>query len=373
MIYLVTGSPGTGKTSLIVKWLLDNKWGLFKDEYDVHRPLYTVGVEWVDKGRKLFRPTEMSYEDFQTAPLEKHFPTGSVIIVDEASEAYPARSMTSKLPEYLDGLNKLRHHGFTLILMTQFPNMIDPFVLALVGKHVHIERKQVGQKLYEWNSVQRSFSERAFSVAYAEQYKPDKRTYDLYKSSTKHIKFKKSIGKAWYALAILPFVIGGLYWFAFSSLQDLSGQQDESAQVVANDDGRTAAPQKSSVAEVQAPPQNLVASDFVPTLPERPESAPIYNQVRKVVDFPQVVGCVASDDSCNCYTQQGTLVTEMEENQCRLWVEQRPFNPYKTPEQREVSQPVVASQDGPEVMVMGGKSQQNLMYDGYLKSGEQFR
>ena len=32
MIYLITGTPGTGKTSYALKMILDNKFDLFKDE-----------------------------------------------------------------------------------------------------------------------------------------------------------------------------------------------------------------------------------------------------------------------------------------------------------------------------------------------------
>ena len=31
MIYLITGTPGTGKTSMALTWVLDNKFELFED------------------------------------------------------------------------------------------------------------------------------------------------------------------------------------------------------------------------------------------------------------------------------------------------------------------------------------------------------
>ncbi|MDO5357471.1 MAG: zonular occludens toxin domain-containing protein [Conchiformibius sp.] len=268
-------------------------------------------------------------------PLHENFEAGSVIFVDEASEVYPPRSAATRLPVHVQGLNTLRHHGLTLILITQHPSMIDPFVRNLVGKHIHIDRKQIGSKLYEWNTVQTSFSKTSFADAFSVPYVPDKRTFDLYTSSSKHIKFKKSLSWYWYAIPVLPFLLGGLYWFTAGSLQTMAGQTPQPKAVS----------QPPPVAAVPPPPlpsptvvrqpetraDNLAASDFVPTVPGHDETAPIYNPVRRVADFPQVVGCISSSTSCRCYTQQGTEVDSIDTKACRKRMRRRPFNPYQDP------------------------------------------
>ena len=144
MIYLITGTPGTGKTAKAMSMVLDNDMDLFKDERGDWRALFSVGIPEIDK--KKLPINDVPKEDFVKLSLMDNFPMGSCIIVDEASEVYPNRSMSSKLPAHVENLNKLRHYGLTLILITQHPRMIDPFVLSLVGVHIHLERKQIGSK-----------------------------------------------------------------------------------------------------------------------------------------------------------------------------------------------------------------------------------
>lgn len=336
MIYLITGNMGTGKTSMVLSWVLDNKFGLFVDEEGNKRPMFSVNIPNINKKLSI---NDVSPEDFMSKPLHENFEVGSIIFVDEASEIYPNRSSASKLPLHLEGLNKLRHYGLTLIVITQGPLMIDPFLRSLVSKHIHVERKQLGSKLYEWNSCQTSFNRSSFSLAYTEMYKPDERTFDLYESSTKHIKFKKSVSWWFYLLLILPFVVGGLCWYVMNSIESLGGDKKEEQQEQTTQEHPTTAPidepsvldkyLNKSTTLPQTEQRNMTAADWLPTVADRPESAPIYNDVRKVVDFPEVAVCVSSADSCNCYTHQGTLIEDITEKSCRKRSLNRDFNPYR--------------------------------------------
>lgn len=349
MIYLITGTPGTGKTSMALSWVLDNKFDLFRDTNGNLRPIFAVNIPNINK--KVLPINDLSAEEFLAKPLHDNFEVGSVIFVDEASEIYPNRSAASKLPAHVDGLNKLRHYGLTLILITQSPQMIDPFVRNLVGKHVHIERKQLGSKMYEWNTCQTSFSATTFGNAYSQVYKPDKRTFDLYKSSSKHIEFKKSISWYFYALPILPVIVVGLYWLAYQKLDEQAGQPASTEQVVQTQQHPTTAPDEQSMlvkyggmTKTATEQRNMSAADFVPTVADRPESAPIYNDVRRVVDMPDIAMCVSSANSCNCYTHQGTLLDDISDSGCRKRALNREFNPYKP---RDTSrQDVVTSASG---------------------------
>ncbi|MDK4635450.1 zonular occludens toxin domain-containing protein, partial [Kingella kingae] len=52
MIYLITGTPGTGKTSMVVDMILNNYEGLFKTEAEdgtiIDRPLYFCHIDGLD-------------------------------------------------------------------------------------------------------------------------------------------------------------------------------------------------------------------------------------------------------------------------------------------------------------------------------------
>ena len=122
--------------------------------------------------------------------------------------------------------------------------------------------------------------------------------------------------------------------------------------------------------------QNLKPEDFVPTLAEKPESKPIYNNVRQVKTFEYPVGCVDGGKSgCTCYSSQGTPLKEITKAMCKDYARNGlPFNPYKD-EQQAAQQQQTAPQTAYEpekgqVLTMGGKSPQNLMYDGYVEAGE---
>ena len=94
----------------------------------------------------------------------------------------------------------------------------------------------------------------------------------------------------------------------------------------------------------------------------------MYDSMNKSVKvMPWPVACIKSDNGCNCYTDQGTKIKEISKKTCVQYVNDGlPFNPYKTkqPETAETEAPK-AQPETPQVLTMGGKSPQNLMYDGY--------
>ncbi|MBQ9620008.1 MAG: AAA family ATPase, partial [Neisseriaceae bacterium] len=314
MIYLVTGTPGTGKTAFVMDSVLKNRFGLFKDENGNFRPMFSVNLEVIDKSQLPISPVRP--EDFIAAPLHENFEEGSIIIVDEASEIYPVRAAATKLPPHIEGLNTLRHHGLTLIIITQAPTMIDIFVRNLVGKHWHIDRKQLGSRFYEWNKCIVSPGKAYFQEAYSEAYKPNPKVFGLYQSATKHIKFKKSVSWHYKAIPFLIILIILSIYLGYKKMTGIAQSEDTK-------NHKTAVTQSSAKGEKQyftdektAPkPQNLIgtkAEDYKPRFDDHEETAPIYDSVRKVVDFPQVQGCVLferrkQEYSCTCYTQQGSV------------------------------------------------------------------
>lgn len=152
MIYLITGGMGVGKTSLAVEMILNNYEGLFKYETEdgalIDRPLFFCHIDGLDRNK--FKAHELTEEQIQSAPLNEIMPNGGVLIVDECDYTYPRRPPSREVPSYVQTLKELRHEGFTLILMTQHPSMLDIYVRQLVNKHIHLERKPIGTKRYEW-------------------------------------------------------------------------------------------------------------------------------------------------------------------------------------------------------------------------------
>ncbi|RPD83060.1 AAA family ATPase [Neisseria weixii] len=368
MIYLITGSPGTGKTSKVVSMILKNEDGLFKYTADdgtvLDRPLYFCHIDGLDAAK--FKAHELTEQQIQSAPLKEIVPTGSVVIVDEADYTYPVRSAGKPVPEYIQTLKELRHEGFTLILMTQHPSMLDVYLRNLVGKHIHLQRLQIGTKQYEFMSCETNLSAAALKSADVSTfYKPDKKAFKYYKSATMHVKFKRRLHWIFYAL---PVIVIFLLYFLVPFLSKVNGVSESSdpVPVVASEpvSALEPVPFAASVPE-------FTQAYYQPRVPDMPETAPIYDDVRKVAAMEYPVACVDSDKACNCYTEQGTLIKTMSVDACQEFIQLGRFNPYKQkqPERvRPLNTRPDPARDSPSVLSLGGQPQQNLMYDGYNDS-----
>jgi zonula occludens toxin family protein len=381
MIYLFTGNMGTGKTSRVVSMILNNEDGLFKmkleDGTEVDRPLYFCHIDGLDKRK--FNAHELTEEEIMSAPLRDIIPQGAVLIVDEAHYTYPVRAAGRPVPPYIQELTELRHYGHTVILMTQHPSQLDVFVRNLVSRHTHLERKAVGMKQYTWYKCVTSLDNPAgVSGVESASWKPPKDAFKYYKSSSQHQKFKKKIPLAVWALVA---IFGFMAWKGYNVYQIYqqgTGQQEQ----VETQEAAASQPQMELPMESSKPAakmdNSLNPTDFIPTLAEKPESKPLYDSVRQVKTFEYPVGCVDGGKSgCTCYSDQGTPLKEVTKAMCKDYVRNGlPFNPYKDKTQTTQStqpQNQAKSNDNSQVLALGGKSPQNLMYDGYVEAGEQFQ
>lgn len=360
MIYLFTGNMGTGKTSRVVSMILNNEDGLFKmkleDGTEVDRPLYFCHIDGLDK--RQFKAHELTEEQIMSAPLRDVIPEGAVLIVDEAHYTYPVRAAGRPVPPYIQELTELRHHGHTVILMTQHPSQLDIFVRNLVSKHVHLERKAIGMKQYSWYKCVTSLDNPAgVSGVEVASWKPPKGAFKYYKSASQHQKFKKKVPWAVWALIA---IIGFVGWKSFGIFKVYSKATDSRIEQEAQKESvvQTMTEQPASSEEMPLKnSDNLKPEDFVPTLPEKPESKPIYNTVRQVKTFEQIAGCIDGGKSdCTCYSNQGTPLKEITKIMCKEYVKNGlPFNPYKDEQQRTEQVEQSAKADKPQVLVMGGK------------------
>lgn len=381
MIYLFTGNMGTGKTSRVVSMILNNEDGLFKmkleDGTEVDRPLYFCHIDGLDKRK--FNAHELTEEEIMSAPLRDIIPQGAVLIVDEAHYTYPVRASGRPVPPYIQELTELRHHGHTVILMTQHPSQLDVFVRNLVSKHTHLERKAVGMKQYSWYKCVTTLDNPAgVTGVESASWKPPKDAFKYYKSSSQHQKFKKNIPLAvWALIGIFAFMA----WKGYNVYQIYkqgTGQQEQ----VEPQEAAASQPQMELPTESTEPTakidNSLNPTDFIPKLAEKPESKPLYDSVRQVKTFERLAACIDGGKSgCTCYSDQGTALKEVTKAMCKDYVKNgMPFNPYKDPSTTAQAAPAPQSPtttESNQILTMGGKSPQNLMYDGYVEAGAQFQ
>ena len=100
-------------------------------------------------------------------------------------------------------------------------------------------------------------------------------------------------------------------WKGFNFYQIYKKGSGQSEVVQSVSDLSASEPQAITETDQSKSPQdinsNLKATDFVPTLAEKPESKPIYDNVRQVKTFEYIAGCVEGGNSgCTCYSDQGT-------------------------------------------------------------------
>lgn len=334
MIYLITGVLGTGKTAMVVNMLLDNYEGLLKmkapDGSEIDRPLYFCHIDGLDKAK--FKAHELTEEQIQEKPLREIVPEGSVVLVDEADYTYPTRSAAREVPPYVRTLKEIRHQGITLILMTQHPTMIDKYIRNLVGKHIHLERKQFKTKRYEWLRCEENLNSQSFSMAQSEFYQPDEKAFGYYKSASIHTQMKKKKHWAFYAFPIIIMVV---IYALFSAKQQISPKKKEEKPVESA--SAVAAPLPAPVVpavdvfkqhESASEPVGGKLSDYVERVRNVPESKPIYDGLRQPVNMEYVAGCVQSSKSCNCYTDQGTML-HIDDMVCRAYIKDGIFNKYR--------------------------------------------
>ena len=337
MIILQTGVPGSGKTSSIVNMLMtDESYTHFTDKDGVKkkRPLFVNGIPELKLENE-----ELTDEQIKEKPFQDFLPYGSLVIIDEAQRLMGTRSAASKVPPFIEALALHRHHGLDIVLITQHPSFLDSFVRKLVQRHMHISIKPVGRKLYEWNEC-------------VDQ--PD---------SSVNILF-------------IPLLIGFTLYTINNMSKRFSTDEQQTTSTIAASDVDGVEP-KTSPANADIG-QNLKPEDFVPTLAEKPESKPIYNNVRQVKTFEYPVGCVDGGKSgCTCYSSQGTPLKEITKAMCKDYARNGlPFNPYKdvqqAAQQQQTAPQTAYEPEKGQVLTMGGQSPQNLMYDGYTEAGQQF-
>ena len=381
MITLITGVPGSGKTLMAVSDLakkVDKEWAGRK--IFVHGiPDLTIPTEPIPDGH--------SIQDMHVW-LKWPENNGSIILIDEAQNIFPPRSAGSKTPEIVEWLHVHRHSGVDIILISQMPGRIDKQVRDLVGAHYHIHKTPLGVRMrYFWDYCENN-PKSGMKNARPEVYKFDKKAFGLYKSAEIHTKVKTPKSRVLWVipLALVVFVLTA--YMGYSLLSGLGSSEkvaseNSSVVEVPSDDVKKTVKDKSAMAGQEiggqiAPSQNknLTEEMLKPKIEGMVESKPLYDQIRQVKQLEYPVACISGGKSgCSCYSSQGTVIKEIDKKTCNDYVKNgMPFNPYKENSRDVVQNSNVQpmNDDSGQVLSLGGKSPQNLMYDGYVEAGKQF-
>ncbi len=333
-ITLITGTPGAGKTLYTVGNLLQPLIGQTIEIKGPDGQLQTVPRVIYSNINGLLLDHEKIDGGTSQGLCDWHewAKPGSVIVFDEVQEFWKPRPNGSAVPAWIQKLETHRHMGVDFILVTQNVMLVDRNVHALADRHLHV-RRIANMKLatvYEWDHVSRTLN---YSKSLTKSpWRYSSKVFELYKSAEVHTKQRRKLpGLIWYILAgvlALAFLGPTLY----KRLQGRVGTPQA-------DQVKSVAPLHSPLVNqgptttkftgngIRAPINDM--TDWKPRIVDRPETAPAYDQLRVAVVFPKLKGFMCVDNSCRCFTQQGT-VAEISPEACTAYVQHRPFDPYES-------------------------------------------
>lgn len=320
MITLITGAPGAGKSAAMVELLTT----VFKG-----RPTFVNGVP------------ELKLPHTDLADVNQWpevVPDGSLIVADEVQKYWRPLGPGQKPPASITELETHRHRGLDFVIITQGPKLVHTNVRALVGRHIHLrDLGWLGRWWYEWPECNDNCSNAWKNAPIKKRYRLPKAVFTEYKSASEHVKPVRSF--PWMVVLLIAGLFGtaGLAYWAYTRVV---ARNASVAPVTTTSSGSSAVPGTTSSAP--PPAQKFLDDrvDFVPRMTIKPESAPAYDSLRVVVAMPVVSGGICRGSKCLCVTQQGTSAGLSSED-CKAWMENRPFNPYAKPEaaQEAISRP----------------------------------
>ena len=333
MITLITGAPGSGKTLFCIDKLLQPLVGTtVTGEGENGEPVqYSRGIYTNING--LLLEHEMIDRDW-LEHLPENKKTGAVVVFDEVQRVWPNRPNGSKKPAAVEYLETHRHDGIDVVLLTQNPQLLDPAVRALVGRHLHMRRLGAmnAAMVYEWDATSNALNyKNAFKKTL---YRYSRKVFKLYQSSKLHTKQSRSLPSAVYVLFISA-ILAVYYWHSFyQSVRQKAGSETVAVQTV-KQTGQTAAP--ATVQTVAGPGSQPVTAEeyrasFVPRMDGLPHTAPRYDEITRPVQAPVPAACIKSESrGCECFSQQGTRL-HVPEITCLNFVQNGLFIDFQQPD-----------------------------------------
>lgn len=345
MIYLITATPGSGKTLWAVNEIFKRvneaePWNIFSN---------------ID-GLKLdtAQPLKESFSEY---------PPRSLVVIDEAQKIthfskkykHPIKNEFHSEVEFLQTHRHADH--LDIIFITQAPRLLNPDALDMVGMHYHLHRP-MGMKMATWwlwkyHQLNPNTKSTKLDAEDSGTFSYPKNLFGMYKSSDggsdSHGKIKipmKIINAIW----MLCLIIGVTAWLWFKSKPDTSPPPQTASTSIKqeipistqndvinlNEDCRKGInvekPQcvewfnnlSSNNSSVTSSGQVVKAISYNPDKPYDVEYEP---QIQPT-DFPRMSGVIKlSTGNLVALDQQGNYMQNVSQQDCQKWLSgHRPFN-----------------------------------------------
>ncbi len=304
-IRLHTGLPGHGKTLMTLDMV--NAWATREGREVYYSGIKDLKLTW----------QEIDPKDWKSCPPK------SIVVIDEAQFTFGKVSKADEVPHIAD-LTVHRHGGIDIVLITQHPMLLDPFVRRLIDKHVHVVRRWGSQAatLHEWVAVRTNCELPAGRKDSSKTpYKYPKKVYELYKSAETHT-VKRAIPKQFFQLGAIVLIVAALGFYIYNDLHKRStkpGVPSADAAVPAGGASTSTAVGSSGSGGSLNPRADAerYVYEHTPRVVGLPFTAPRYDEITKPTTAPVPSSCIQLPDSrCWCWSQQGTKL-EVDAAICR--------------------------------------------------------
>ena len=341
MLYLITGSPGSGKTLSAVQMIMRVK------QETPERLIYVANID----GLNIPGVIHLEHDDVLNwhTVCEKN----SIIFVDEAQRYWRAQRSGEPSKAIIE-METHRHDGIDIVMMTQHPTFLHANIRKLNPTHVHLLAYTKSSALrWEWRECHDDVADTVARASgeFQEWHYPQEH-YGKYISATQHTKrakrsMRQVIGRIglWFSVTAC---VGGLLWggwFMYSKREEASKafSSKPALNVSASQPGRSATPVSDGGRPVYSTPEAFAAA-HIARIESMPWSAPLYDG-QAVTQHPRLF-CMAVErpGPCSCITEQGTRYGASDATCRKIALEGPPYDPYLPAKQPD---PPAASQAAP--------------------------
>ncbi|STZ04722.1 zonular occludens toxin domain-containing protein [Moraxella equi] len=308
MIRLITSTPGSGKTCLVMEWLLrEIEKGFYKEFYSNIEGIKVAGV----------RPLPENADWRQLNPNKDPNEPPKLIIIDEYQyfDAFMKENRSAHNRIGKD-LSTHRHYGIDIWFITQSTKLLNDYVLENVGEHVHVHRpkKKKTVDVYWWSYCQKSLSKTAFKDADDKQkWHINENMFPLYKSTSavtdgKARTSQKTVS-AVITFAITAIILTAIILNGMESYTQMSGNpfddvaqktqlQDTSVDFIKEQDDTATTQDQQDQQEQENRRVYLLAQDL-----------PQDYEIRRTEPMLQVRGVMQMGGKCLAYNAYGDVMT----------------------------------------------------------------
>ncbi|EPF4141090.1 zonular occludens toxin domain-containing protein [Acinetobacter baumannii] len=360
-IKLITAQPGSYKTAMMME--------IASKMASENRPIYLCNI----RGLKPEIPFPYQVLDHFKDWIDT--PETSVIFIDEVQEFtrdVPTNCKTEDLPRWLTLLEKHRHEGKDIFIVTQHPMFIHTHVRRLTSEHIHLVRN--GNVPFaakrSWGFVESDPDD--FQKATVKNgcttsiYRPNKEVFNWYESTvldTHKFKFPTKLIKM---VGLLAALVGFSVYMGYPVFKKYLGSDEKQVSAKAPDPNPQPANPDSTKsiadqykeqaalagltpeqyadlmhsekrnAELQAVNDVRMETIAVKYNPNRPYDMDTSQIQYEVTAKPVFSGCMKKNGKYVAYTQQGTILHDVSQSDCRKLMEDgdRPFNYFQVQNNR---------------------------------------